>query len=104
MAAVSTSLDDRARTIFTDLGYEVTPYRGEFRAERKWRTVYVTTAAPAEAPNHGSLRCFVVPQEQGEARRQQLYARGPDYDWAVISVNDSGYDVLHPSAAVLTAP
>jgi hypothetical protein len=104
MAAVSTSLDDRARTIFTDLGYEVTPDQGEFRAERKWRTVYVTTADPAEAPNYGSLRCFVAPQDQAELLREELYARGPDYDWAVIGVKDSGYSVLHPSAAVLTAP
>lgn len=104
MAAVSTSLDERARTIFTDLGYEVTPDRGEFRAERKWRTVYVTTEDPDAAPAYGSLRCFVAPRDRAESLREDLLARGPDYDWAVVGVDDEGYTVLHPSAAVLSAP
>lgn len=104
MAAVSTSLDERARTIFTDLGYEVTPDQGEFRAERKWRTVYVTTADPEEAPSYGSLRCFVAPLDRAESLRENLLERGPDYDWAVVGVAEDEYTVLHPSAAVLSAP
>jgi hypothetical protein len=104
MAVASTSLDERARTIFTDLGYEVSPDRGEFRAERKWRTVYVTTADPAEAPSYGSLRCFVAPLEEAESLREDLLSRTPDYDWAVVGVEEEDYTVLHPSAAVLSAP
>jgi hypothetical protein len=104
MAAVSTSLDERARAIFTDLGYEVTPDNGELRAERKWRTVYVTTASPADAPKYGSLRCFVAPIDEASDLREDLLARGPDYDWAVIGVERDDYAVLHPSAAVLSAP
>jgi hypothetical protein len=104
MAVASTSLDERARTIFTDLGYEVTPDRGEFRAERKWRTVYVTTSDPDQAPSYGSLRCFVAPLEDAEPLREDLLSRAPDYDWAVVGVDEDGYTVLHPSAAVLSAP
>lgn len=104
MGVVSTTLDERARSIFTDLGYEVTPDGGEFRAERKWRTVYVTTATPEEAPEHGRLRCFVTDADRAPSVREDLLARGPDYDWAVISVDETGYTVLHPDATVLSAP
>ena len=104
MGVVSTTLDGRAREIFTDLGYEVTPDGGELRAERKWRTVYVTTADPADAPTHGRLRCFVAPAERAPDVRADLLARGPDYDWAVVSLDEAGYTVLHPDATVLSAP
>jgi hypothetical protein len=104
MGVVSTTLDERARRIFTDLGYEVTPDDGELRAERKWRTVYVTTADPAEAPDYGRLRCFVATADRASAVREDLLARGPDYDWAVVSVAENGYTVLHPDASVLSAP
>lgn len=104
MGAVSTSLLDEARTIFTDLGYEVSDDGEELRAERKWRTVHVTTADPAEAPTGGSLRCFVARSEQAADVRERLLESEPDYDWAVIGVADDDYRVLHPSADVLPAP
>ncbi|WP_254837818.1 DUF7116 family protein [Natronomonas marina] len=104
MGAVSTSLVEEARTIFTDLGYEVTDDGDELRAERKWRTVHVTTAEPEEAASHGNLRCFVTREESAADVRERLLSVEPDYDWAVISVDEDDYRVLHPDADVLPAP
>ena len=105
MGAVSTSLVEEARTIFTDLGYDVTEEGEELRAERKWRTVHVTTADPEDAATHGRLRCFVAREDRADEVQDRLLALEPDYDWAVISVDaDDEYRVLHPSADVLPAP
>lgn len=104
MGAVSTSLDEEARTIFTDLGYEVTDNGSELLAERKWRTVHVTTADPEEAATHGHLRCFVARADDAVDVRDRLLADEPAYDWAVIAVDEDDYEVLHPSADVLPAP
>lgn len=90
--------------MFRDLGYEITEADGELRAERKWRTVYVTTADPGAANTHGRLRCFVARADEAAGVRDRLLDLAPDYDWAVISVDDEGYQVLHPSADVLPAP
>lgn len=105
MGAVSTRLIDEARSIFTDLGYDVSTDGEELRAERKWRVVHVTTADPADAPSTGHLRCFVAEDERAQRVRDQLLDAAPDYDWAVIGVEDEGeYRVLHPDADVLPAP
>ncbi len=104
MGAVNTSLVEEARSIFTDLGYEVTDEGDEFRAERKWRVVYVTTATPEEAPSHGRFRCFVAREERADEIREELLDAEPSYDWAVVGVSDDDYHVLHPSASVLPAP
>ena len=107
MGVVNTTLFERARTVFTDLGYEITPEGGELRAERKWRTVYVTTQDPADAATHGRLRCFVATEDRAPSVRDDLLERAPDYDWAVIGVEEEeegDYTVLHPDADVLGAP
>lgn len=105
MGAVSTSLVEEARTVFRDLGYELTAEGDELRAERKWRTVYVTTADPEEANTHGRLRCFVTRAERASDVRDRLLAIEPNYDWAVIGIDEDGeYRVEHPSADVLPAP
>ncbi|PSQ37413.1 hypothetical protein BRD05_00660 [Halobacteriales archaeon QS_9_70_65] len=104
MGAVSTSLIEEARTIFSNLGYEVTDDGEELRAERKWRTVHVTTADPEQAATHGQLRCFVARAERATEVRERLLAAEPEYDWAVVSVDDDDYRVLHPDADVLPAP
>jgi hypothetical protein len=104
MGAVSTSLIEEARTIFSNLGYEVTDDGEELRAERKWRTVHVTTADPEQAATHGQLRCFVARAERAAEVRERLLAAEPEYDWAVVSVDDDDYHVLHPDADVLPAP
>jgi hypothetical protein len=64
----------------------------------------VTTADPEQAATHGNLRCFVTRAEQASTVRERLLSVEPDYDWAVISVEENGYQVLHPSADVLPAP
>ncbi len=104
MGAVTTSLIDAARTIFTDLGYDVTEAGDELRAERKWRTVHVTTAAPRDAPTHGNFRCFVTQADRAKTVQSRLLSLEPDYDWAVISIRDDGYHILHPESDVLSAP
>jgi len=105
MGAVSKPLVEEARAIFRGLGYELTAESDELRAERKWRTVYVTTADPADANTHGRLRCFVARAERAPEVQDRLLEIEPDYDWAVVSVDEEGeYRVLHPSADVLPAP
>ena len=104
MGAVSTSLIEEARTAFQELGYEVTDEEDELRAERKWRTVYVTAADPSEANTHGRLRCFVARPDRASDVRDRLLDLEPDYDWAVITIEEDESSVLHPSADVLPAP
>lgn len=105
MGSVTTSLVDEAERIFTDLGYEVTEDGNELRAERKWRTVRVTTAAPEDVPEEGPLRCFVARDGEAAGVQERLLTAKPDYDWAVIGVDETGdYQVYHPSADVLSAP
>jgi hypothetical protein len=104
MGAVSTSLVEEARTIFSDLGYEVTEDGDELRAERKWRTVHVTTVDPDDAATHGRLRCFVARGDRANTVRERLLSTEPDYDWAVMRVDEGEYQVLHPTGDVLPAP
>ncbi|WP_255149186.1 DUF7116 family protein [Halorarius halobius] len=104
MGAVSTPLIDRAGDIFRDLGYEVEPDGDELRATRKWRVVQVTTAEPDDAREDGRLRCFVARSDRAKRLQEELRSATPPYDWAVVSVGDEGYEVLHPDADVLPAP
>ena len=105
MGTVTTSLSEEAERIFTDLGYEVTADGSELRAERKWRVVQVTTDAPGTVEDTGTLRCFVARDDDASDVREDLLTRKPDYDWAVIGVDESGdYRVYHPRADVLSAP
>lgn len=96
MATVSTPPVDQARTIFSDLGYTVSGDGDEFRAERKWRVVHVSVLADsAETPNDGDLRCFVTWKESAAELRRNLRRADPEYEWAVIGVNDGGdYEVM----------
>lgn len=104
MGAVTTPLIDEAEEIFRELGYDVERDGEELRATRKWRVVHVTTASPAEARDDGTLRCFVARAERAERVQQELLNSTPPYDWAVVSVGEDDYDVLHPDADVLPAP
>lgn len=104
MGAVSTSLIEEARTVFRELGYEITEEGDELRAERKWRTVYVTAADPTEAATYGRLRCFVARPDRAADVRERLLDLEPDYDWAVVVIDEDDTHVLHPSADVLPAP
>jgi hypothetical protein len=100
MGVVSTPLLDEARSIFADLGYTVTDLGSELRAERKWRIVYITTDAPEDVSENVDLRCFVASEDRAPRLREELLDRAPDYDWAVMTVDDDGdYEVLHPEAS-----
>ena len=94
MGAVTTPLIDRAESIFADLGYAVTVDGGELRAERKWRTVRVTPVAePTTIPESGDYRCFVTPAERVDGLERELERRRPDYEWAIIGLTESHYEV-----------
>lgn len=102
MGAVSTPLVDEARSVFEELGYDVTHNGEELLATRKWREVYVTTEEPGDAPTHGRLRCFVTDADRARTVRERLRDLKPPYDWAVVALDGDGYEVLH--ADDLTAP
>lgn len=88
---------DEARSIFTDLGYTVCEDGSELRAERKWRIVYVTDSEPAETPEYGSHRCFVTRDDHARSLCEELRSESPEYDWAVMGVEDGGdYQVYRP--------
>lgn len=82
-------LTNRARSIFEDLGYTVEGAGTEFRAERAWKSVTVTTVSDAsEAPEDGRLRCFVTDEDTADALERRLSRSDPGYEWAIISVSD----------------
>jgi hypothetical protein len=102
---------EEARSIFSRLGYSVSGDGPDFVAERKWRTVRVTVvdADSAEADNRAiadggretsdyRLRCFVTWKEATGELTQRLESTSPDFEWAVIGVDDDEYDVVLPEA------
>lgn len=99
MGTVSTTLHERAASIFADLGYEVEHTGGELRAQRKWRTVHVTPVVePDTPPESGEFRCFVTFDERIDDLERELRRRDPDYEWAIIGVRgDDHYEVASRS-------
>jgi len=103
MATVTTSLQDRAESIFNEMGYTVSTAGGELRAERKWRVVRVTPMPDPESvtvsdPSPGSdsgvdLRCFVTWAEHLPVVERHLERHNPGYEWAVVGVRDDDYVV-----------
>lgn len=92
MGTVTTALRREAESIFTDLGYTVTPAGTGMRAERKWRVVEVTPMAePEEPPTTGELRCFVTFAEEVGRLERELTTAAVEYEWAIIGV-DKGTD------------
>lgn len=91
MGTVTTSLLDRAQSIFTDLGYDVSNTGKELLAERKWRMVQVTPMAePQNPPTSGRLRCFVTWSEHVRAVEQAVRQADPEYEWALIGIGERG--------------
>ncbi|USZ68058.1 hypothetical protein NGM10_15155 [Halorussus salilacus] len=106
MAPVSTPPIEQARSIFTDLGYAVSgDDGGEFRAERKWRSVRVTAMADSdETPDDGDMRCFVTWEEYASELRRRLRHLDPEYEWAIIGVRECGdYEVTRAPPSVAPA-
>jgi hypothetical protein len=96
MAAVSTSLDEQARSIFDDIGYTVSRTDDGLRAAHKWREVGVTVVEDdVTLPDDGEMRCFVTRASKAETVGERLEKRDVPYDWAVIGIReDGGYDVI----------
>lgn len=94
MAAASTNLERRARSIFDDLGYTVIGDGAEFRAERAWKVVTVTaTHSEPDVTDTEGLRCYVTEREQVRSVRKRLARADPDFEWAVIAVDGDDYEV-----------
>ena len=95
MGAVTTSLAAQAESIFADLGYSVSKRETELLAERKWRVVHVTLSFPDSVPSDGDFRCFVTRSEEATSACRRVAMEDPDYEWAVIGVDDDGeYEVV----------
>jgi hypothetical protein len=94
-------LANRARSIFEDLGYTVegSGYR-EFRAERAWKVVTVTTVPDGsrDSPETGEMRCFVTDGDV-DALREQLRRSDPEFEYAIISVKEDDYEVVRAPPA-----
>jgi hypothetical protein len=105
MATVTTPLAEKAEAIFTDLGYVVERDGRELRAQRKWRIVNVTPAdEPVTPRGSGEFQCLVTWQEQATEVRERLQRRDPDYEWAVIGIEENGeYEVCHAPDANVSA-
>ena len=98
MAAVSTPLDERARSIFDEIGYTVSRTEDGLRAAHKWREVGVTVLEDdTSIPESGELQCFVTHASRASDLGDRLSRMDVSYDWAVIGVReDGGYDVVRP--------
>ena len=105
MATVTTPLLEKAETIFTELGYSVSDEGTELRAQRRWRVVHVTPLdGPGEPPQSGDLRCFVTWMDSVDAVAEQVAKENPDYEWALIAVDEDGeYEVHHAPGPRLPA-
>jgi hypothetical protein len=95
MGPVNMRLVEQARTIFADLGYTVEGNGPEFRAERKWKVVHVSTILePNELPSDaGEFRCFVAEPEKADALEARLERTNPSYEWAIIVADGDDYQV-----------
>lgn len=90
----STDLERRARSIFDDLGYTVVGDGAEFRAERAWKVVQVrATETEPELVDSETLQCYVTDREQVRSVRRRLSRADPDFEWAVIAVDEDEYEV-----------
>jgi len=96
MAAVSTSLDEQARSIFDDIGYTVSRTEDGLRAAHKWREVGVTVVEEdTTLPESGEMHCFVTRAPEAPELGHRLSRMDVTYDWAVIGIReDGGYDVV----------
>jgi hypothetical protein len=104
MATVTTPLAEKAESIFADMGYAVSRTGRKLRAERKWRVVHVTLEEdPAAVADDTNFQCFVTWHDRASAVRDQVTSTDPDYEWAVIGVDESGeYEVYRSPERTLT--
>lgn len=98
MPHANKALIDRARTIFTELGYSIDGSDTEFTATREWKAVQVVATEDdvdvrsADEP----YKCFIVDQGNIDALEHEIRRRDPEYEWAIIGITEDGYDVATP--------
>ncbi|MFB6094069.1 MAG: hypothetical protein ABEJ77_03920 [Halanaeroarchaeum sp.] len=97
MGPTTSPPDERARSIFDGLGYEVTGSGTEFSATRDWKRIDVSVVADGGVSTEGDrYRCFVTWDERVEAVTERLRRADPNFEWAVIGVaagEDVDYEV-----------
>ena len=94
MGPGNTRLVERARSIFSELGYTVEGTGTEFRAEREWKVVTVNAVGDgSEVPSDGTYHCFVTRPERVEALEGRLRSIDPEYEWAILAVDGDEYEV-----------
>jgi hypothetical protein len=101
MATATTPPTEEARSVFADLGYDVSGEGAEFSAVRDWKEVRVTaTVDEAVEADPESLCCFVTWDERAPRLRSYLDEEDPACEWAVIGVDDAGeYEVTRAPGA-----
>lgn len=96
----ATELSERAEDVFNDLGYTVERDGEVLYAQRGWKRIAVTpTEADDEVPETGSLRCFVTSEAQAPELRRRIKRADPEYEWAIITVDDEEYEVTRAPPA-----
>ncbi|AGB16096.1 hypothetical protein Halru_1488 [Halovivax ruber XH-70] len=93
MGSGTTPLAEQARSIFTDLGYVVDGDGPEFRAERAWKVVHVSTTQTVDDGDTAEYRCFVAEPADVDALERRLERRQPAYEWAIIVADGDEYQV-----------
>ena len=95
MGPVNMRLVEQARSIFADMGYTVEGNGPEFRAERKWKVVHVSTVLELDElpPATGQFHCFVAQPEDADSLEAKLEQMNPNYEWAIIVVDGDDYQV-----------
>ncbi|WP_254864827.1 DUF7116 family protein [Halovivax gelatinilyticus] len=88
-------LVEQARSIFDDLGYTVEGTGPNFRAERDWKVVHVsTTLEEVEQPaSTDEFRCFVADPNNVDELEHRLTSTDPAYEWAIIVADGDEYEV-----------
>ena len=95
MGPVNMRLVEKARSIFAELGYTVEGDGPEFRAEREWKVVHVSTVLEDRelSRKSGDFHCFVARREDADELERKLRYTDPAYEWAIIVVDGEEYEV-----------
>jgi hypothetical protein len=102
MGTVTTSPIEQARSIFADLGYTVSDEGRDLRAERDWKVVRVSEACESALETTADeLRCFVADHESASEFSRRLSDADPEYEWAIIGVQDGEYSVVRAPPTAL---
>ena len=95
MGPVNMRLVEKARSIFAELGYSVEGSGSDFKAERDWKVVHVSTVLETgQVPREsGPFHCFVAEPADVDALETRLESVDPEYEWAIIVVDGDDYQV-----------